>query len=173
MLPDMPDDGSGFGKGGAFDAIMDRPGSGAEAEVLAEDWKIATTQAAAAANASPSSAAITTIQTTEAVTVNASGCAQKASFSWDLPIEPISCLGNVISTGSEFFGNPPGSASINAEGTTAPETVTQIDIGNFTFNLGAGASLASRSNNLAVGQMHGTFNSVTDGLAINATFADS
>lgn len=131
------------------------------------------TYAAAAADASPSSAAITTIQTTEAVTINGSGCAQRASFSWDVPIEPISCLGRVITTGAEFFGNPPGSASINAEGTTAPETVTQIDIGNFTFNLGVGASLSSRSNNLAVGQMHGTFNSVTDGLAVNATFADS
>lgn len=131
------------------------------------------TYAAAAANASPSSAAITTIQTTEAVSINGSGCAQRASFSWDMPVEPISCLGNVITTGSEFFGNPPGSASINAEGTTAPETVTQIDIGNFTFNLGAGSSLSSRSNNLAVGQMHGTFSSVTDGLGVNATFADS
>lgn len=131
------------------------------------------TAAAAAANATPSSAAITTIKTTENVTVNGSGCAQRASFSWDIPIEPIQCLGNDIATGSEFFGNPPGSASINCEGTTVPETVTQVDIGNFTFNLGTGAALSSRSNNLAVGQLHGTYSSVTDGLGVNCTIADS
>lgn len=131
------------------------------------------TAAAAAANATPSSAAITTIKTTENVTVNGSGCAQRASFSWDIPIEPIQCLGNDIATGSEFFGNPPGSASINVEGTTVPETVTQVDIGNFTFNLGTGAALSSRSNNLAVGQLHGTFSSVTEGLGVNCTILDS
>lgn len=131
------------------------------------------TAATAAANATPSSAAITTIRTTENVSVNGSGCAQRASFSWDIPIEPIQCLGNDIATGSEFFGNPPGSASINVEGTTVPETVTQVDIGNFTFNLGTGAALSSRSNNLAVGQLHGTFSSVTDGLGVNCTISDS
>lgn len=126
-----------------------------------------------------STSPITTIRTTEQVGVSASGCAQKASFSWDLPIEPMSCLGSIISTGAEFFGNPPGSASISVEGTTDPNFVNQVDIGNFTFKLGdpdrpagTGATIASRSNNLAVGQINGTFNTVTEGLAIDCIFSE-
>lgn len=126
-----------------------------------------------AADAVPSSAAITTIRTTEQVSINGAGCAQKASFSWDMPVEPITCLGRSIASGAEFFGNPPGTASINAEGTTSPGAVTTLDIGNFTFTLGSGSSVSSSTVNLAVGQMHGTFNTVTEGIAINSTIADS
>lgn len=123
------------------------------------------------ASVTPSSTAITNIKTTESVTINGSGCAQKATFSWDMPVEPINCLGNSIATGAEFFGNPPGSASITAEGTTFPGPVTSVDLGSFAFNIGAGASVSSSSVNVAVGQLHGTYNTTTEGIAIQSSFS--
>lgn len=119
----------------------------------------------------PSATAITSIQTTEVVSVNGSGCAQKATFSWDIPVEPINCLGKDIETGAEHFGNPPGSASISVEGTTEPGIVTKVDLGHFAFFVGSGASVSSSSANLAVGQLFGTFNTTTEGIGIEASFS--
>ena len=116
-----------------------------------------------------SAAAITEILTTESVSVNGSGCSQKASFSWDMPVEPIMCLGNSIATGAEWFGNPPGSASISVEGTTDPGRATKVDIGNFSFSLSSSSDIDSTTKNLAVGQLFGTFNTVTSDIAINCS----
>lgn len=119
------------------------------------------------------STAITEIKTTESVSVSASGCAQKASFSWNMPVEPLLCLGTVISTGAEFFGNPPGSASISVEGTTDPGLATKVDLGHFAFALSSGADISSSTKNLAVGQLFGTYNTVSEGIAIDCTVAAS
>lgn len=117
-----------------------------------------------------SNAAITNIKTSADVSVNGTGCAQKASFNWSIPVQPIICLGNNISTSAEFFGNPPGTASISVEGTTSPGATTTVDIGNFAINLNAGASVSSSTASLAVGDLFGTFNTTTETVATACTF---
>ena len=118
-----------------------------------------------------SNAAITNIKTSANVGANISGCAQKASFNWSIPVQPILCLSGDIATSAEFFGNPPGTASISVEGTTEPGVCSGVDIGNFSFALGSGASTSSSSANLAVGDLFGTFNTTTETAATACTFA--
>lgn len=124
-------------------------------------------------SATASNSAITNVKTTANVTVNSTGCAQKASFNWSIPVQPILCLGNNIATSAEFFGNPPGTASIAVEGTTEPGIASGVDLGNFAFSLGEGCSTTSSSANLAVGDLFGTFNTTTESVATASSFTQS
>jgi hypothetical protein len=95
-------------------------------------------------------------------------CAQSASFSWDMPVEIILCLGSDPTKDGLALGNPPGSASITVEALSAQ---LSMDIAPLNYNLRIGAygmwltggRIDSRTHNLAIGDLYGTYNYVIGG----------
>lgn len=92
-------------------------------------------------------------------------CAQSASFSWDMPVEIILCLGSDPATDGLALGNPPGSSSITVEALSAQ--LSEVVLAqNYNLNVGAyniglmAANIDSRTHNLAVGDLYGTYNYV-------------
>jgi len=103
-------------------------------------------------------------------------CAQSASFAWDVPVELILCLGSDPATDGHALGNPPGSASFTVEA-LKEQLVTQVDaqtyvltIGDYTFTLAQG-NIDSRTHNLAVGDLFGSYNYVIGGTGDGFTVA--
>lgn len=95
-------------------------------------------------------------------------CAQSASFSWDMPVEIILCLGSNPASDGLALGNPPGSASFTVEALSAQlqsNTASAnygLNIGQYGFFLTNG-NIDSRTHNLAVGDLYGTYNYVVGG----------
>jgi hypothetical protein len=92
-------------------------------------------------------------------------CAQSASFSWDMPVELILCLGANPATDGLALGNPPGSSSVTVEALSAQLSHKSMRadyyMGLGTYKIGLmGAAIDSRTHNLAVGDIHGTYNYV-------------
>jgi hypothetical protein len=107
----------------------------------------------------------TTVATPEDITGLGSTCIQSATHAWDMPVELVLCLSGDPSADGEALSNPPGTSSLTVEGTTEVTTgVSSYGIGgNFTFDLVGRAGTAqidSRTQNLAVGELFGTFNYV-------------
>ncbi len=96
---------------------------------------------------------------------NFAGCVQSATFSWEVPIERIQCLGEPV-TNSTNFSNPPGSSSLTLEGIDIPYPVSGITLGDMRIML-RNAKVVSREHNLAVGDIAATFN-----LSLEATAMD-
>jgi hypothetical protein len=103
-------------------------------------------------------------------------CAQSASFAWDVPVELILCLGSNPATDGHALGNPPGSASFTVEALkeqlvthTAAQTYV-LTIGDYTFTLAQG-NIDSRTHNLAVGDLFGSYNYVIGGTGDGYTVA--
>ena len=96
---------------------------------------------------------------------NFAGCVQSATFSWEVPIERIQCLGESV-TNSTNFSNPPGSSSLTLEGIDIPYPVSGITLGDMRIML-RNAKVVSREHNLAVGDIAATFN-----LSLEATAMD-
>jgi hypothetical protein len=96
---------------------------------------------------------------------NFAGCVQSATFSWEVPIERIQCLGEPV-TKSTNFSNPPGSSSLTLEGIDIPYPVSGITLGDMRIML-RNAKVVSREHNLAVGDIAATFN-----LSLEATAMD-
>jgi hypothetical protein len=98
------------------------------------------------------------------------GCAQSASFAWDLPVETLLCLGGNPKLDGHTLGNPPGTASMTVEALSLQlekNTNAQnynLRIGIYNFQLGKGA-IDSRTHNLAVGDLFGSYNYVIGGTA--------
>jgi len=118
-----------------------------------------------------SSTASITVATPSGVTVGALSCAQSAAVAWDLPVDRIMCLDSGPNE-AEAFGQLPGTSSITAEGTETGSKVTGVSLGHFHFGLGANAEIESMTNNLAVGELFGTFNVVTSDTAGSCTVID-
>jgi len=96
---------------------------------------------------------------------NFAGCVQSATFSWEIPIERIQCLGENVSS-STNFGNPPGTATLTLEGIDVPYPVSGLTLGDMRIML-RNAKVVSREHNLAVGDVAATFN-----LSLEATAMD-
>ena len=124
----------------------------------------------AAGTAATTTASIT-VATPSGVTVGALSCAQSAAVAWDLPVDRIMCL-SLGPNAAEAFGQLPGTSSITAEGTQTGSKVTGVALGHFSFGLGANAEVESMTNNLAVGELFGTFNVVTSDTAGSCTVND-
>ena len=96
---------------------------------------------------------------------NFAGCVQSATFSWEVPVERIQCLGENVSS-STNFSNPPGTATLTLEGIDVPYPVSGITLGDMRIML-RNAKVVSREHNLAVGDIAATFN-----LSLEATAMD-
>ena len=96
---------------------------------------------------------------------NFAGCVQSATFSWEVPIERIQCLGETVSN-STNFSNPPGTATLTLEGIDVPYPVSGLTLGDMRIML-RNAKVVSREHNLAVGDVAATFN-----LSLEATAMD-
>lgn len=98
------------------------------------------------------------------------GCAQSASMSWDLPVETLLCLGANPKFDGHTLGNPPGTASFTVEALSL-QLERNINaqnyillVGSYGFSLTNGA-IDSRTHNLAVGDLFGSYNYVIGGTA--------
>lgn len=95
-------------------------------------------------------------------------CAQSASFSWDIPVEIILCLGADPATDGLALGNPPGTSSMTVEALSAQLSSDIVArsysllIGTYHMGLLSG-NVDSRTHNLAVGDLYGTYNYVIGG----------
>ncbi len=94
--------------------------------------------------------------------------AQTTSFSWEVPVERVMSLGTSVSD-STTFTNPPGTASMTAEGMDLPLGITGLVVGGFTFGLGTQGRVSSREHNLAVGDVGATFSVTVDSTADSCT----
>jgi hypothetical protein len=98
------------------------------------------------------------------------GCAQSASFAWDLPVETLLCLGANPKHDGVTLGNPPGTSSFTVEALSLQleKNVNaqnyNLRIGIYNFQLVKGA-IDSRTHNLAVGDLFGSYNYVIGGTA--------
>lgn len=97
---------------------------------------------------------------------NFAGCIQTATFSWEVPIERIQCLGETVSN-STNYSNPPGTSSLTLEGIDVPYPVSGLTLGDMRIML-SNAKVVSREHNLAVGDVAATFN-----LSLEATAMDA
>jgi hypothetical protein len=100
------------------------------------------------------------------------GCVQSGAFTWDMPVELVLCLGDDPATKGEALSSPPGTASITIEGltgdiavATANQMVTKLKIGAYRFDVGSSAKIDSRTHNMAVGELFGTYNYVVGSTA--------
>jgi len=95
-------------------------------------------------------------------------CAQSVSFAWDVPVETILCLGGDPTKDGIALGNPPGTASFTVEALSSQlNTKTasqnyQLLFGHYQFKL-ANGNIDSRTHNLAVGDLYGSYNYVIGG----------
>ena len=103
-------------------------------------------------------------------------CAQSVSWAWDVPVELILCLGSNPATDGKALGNPPGSSSFTVEALQeqlVSHTVAQnyvLTIGDYIFTLNKG-NIDSRTHNLAVGDLFGSYNYVIGGTGDGFTVA--
>ena len=89
---------------------------------------------------------------------------QNTTFSWDVPVERVMSLG-LSPSQADTFPNPPGTASITAQGMDMPLNITGIIVGGYKFSLGTQARVSSREHNLAVGDVGATYNITMDATA--------
>jgi hypothetical protein len=129
------------------------------------------TGAAAAGNNNGNMAGVT-VATPQNITGLGSTCIQSASHAWDMPVELVLCLSGNPASDGEALSNPPGTSSLTVEGTELVSTgVSSYSYGNFTFDLvgrAGSAQIDSRTQNLAVGELYGTFNYVMGATAEGA-----
>lgn len=97
---------------------------------------------------------------------------QNATFSWDVPVERVMSLG-LSPSQADTFPNPPGTASITAQGMDMPLNITGIIVGGYKFSLGTQARVSSREHNLAVGDVGATYNITMDATADSCVCSDS
>jgi len=90
--------------------------------------------------------------------------AQSATFNWEMPIEKLNKLGNSVESATSY-GTPPGTASISVEGTTDAGKTTAVQFGQWVFVLDADSEVSNVTNSMAVGDIGGTFNTTTEGVA--------
>ncbi|MAF26150.1 hypothetical protein CL634_11360 [bacterium] len=107
--------------------------------------------------------------TAEGEASNDNGCVQSGAFTWDMPVELVLCLGKSPASEGEALSSPPGTASITIEGLqevlAASAVIKKLKIGAYRFDLGANAEVDSRTHNMAVGELFGTYNYVVGSTA--------
>ena len=109
----------------------------------------------------------------------ADACAQSVSFSWEMPVEKIVCLGQnpTLAANVNVFGNPPGTCSITVEALNdqiadgQAAATYNLKVGAYQFNV-VGMRIDSKTNSLAIGELFGTFNYVLGGTADGVTVAN-
>lgn len=97
---------------------------------------------------------------------NFGGCVQSATFSWEVPVERVQCLGETVSRAT-IFSNPPGTSSLTLEGIDVPYPVSGLILGDLKIALN-NARVVSREHNMAVGEVASTYN-----LTLEATASDA
>ena len=97
---------------------------------------------------------------------NFGGCVRSATFSWEMPIETVQCLGESVSQ-SYRFSNPPGTSSLVLEGIDVPYPVSGLTLGDMRVYL-QNAKVVSREHNMAVGEVSSTYNLTIEATALDA-----
>lgn len=97
---------------------------------------------------------------------NFGGCVRTATFSWEMPIETVQCLGESVSQ-SYRFSNPPGTSSLVLEGIDVPYPVSGLTLGDMRISL-QNAKVVSREHNMAVGEVASTYNLTLEATALDA-----
>lgn len=97
---------------------------------------------------------------------NFGGCVRTATFSWEIPIETVQCLGESVSQ-SYRFSNPPGTSSLVLEGIDVPYAVSGLTLGDMRISL-QNAKVVSREHNMAVGEVASTYNLTLEATALDA-----
>jgi hypothetical protein len=97
---------------------------------------------------------------------NFGGCVRTATFSWEIPIETVQCLGESVSQ-SYRFSNPPGTSSLVLEGIDVPYAVSGLTLGDMRISL-KNAKVVSREHNMAVGEVASTYNLTLEATALDA-----
>lgn len=97
---------------------------------------------------------------------NFGGCVRTATFSWEIPIETVQCLGESVSQAYRF-SNPPGTSSLVLEGIDVPYAVSGLTLGDMRVSL-KNAKFVSREHNMAVGEVTSTYNLTLEATALDA-----
>jgi len=97
---------------------------------------------------------------------NFGGCVRSATFSWEIPIETVQCLGESVSQAYRF-SNPPGTSSLVLEGIDVPYAVSGLTLGDMRVSL-KNAKVVSREHNMAVGEVTSTYNLTLEATALDA-----
>jgi hypothetical protein len=98
------------------------------------------------------------------------GCAQSASLAWDLPVETLLCLGGNPKFDGTTLGNPPGTSSFTVEALSL-QLEQNVNAQNYNLRIGiynfvlVNGAIDSRTHNLAVGDLFGSYNYVIGGTA--------
>ena len=102
-------------------------------------------------------------------------CPQTVRASWEMPIERVLCLGTDVNSPT-VFSRPPGTMSISVEGLDrrfldSGQYLTGITIGAYSIGCANSGVFkeTSRTANLAVGEIGGTFSIVAEGQGLSAT----
>lgn len=126
--------------------------------------------AANVAEVTSSSAAITTVKTTQDILFNSDIKAQQFSLSWDCPVVPVpTYTDTTVITG--FFGNPPSNCSFDIRGLSQIGLIESVTLGSLQINFPSGKLLESGVN-LAVGQLMATYNLKYQLPGTNVSFVD-
>lgn len=120
---------------------------------------------------SPSTGVISSVPTTENITVNGTSCPQKVSFSWEVPVKAVPTYDESLTNPSSFFGDLPGKFAINIDQIQPPTgSITGVNFDNFTVGF-SGHSIMSSGVSLAVGDLFATLSLSIEGPPSSVTFS--
>lgn len=120
--------------------------------------------------ASPSDSPIASIPTTENISVGGF-CAQKVSFSWDIPVIAVPTYDESLTAPTSFFGDLPGKFTINIDKIPTGENSTStISFSGFALGF-SGYQVINSGANGAVGDLFTTFSLSIEGPASSVTFS--
>lgn len=114
---------------------------------------------------------ISSISTTANITGVGLSCAQKISFSWDIPVIAVPTYDESLTSPDSFFGDSPGKFTVNfdqVEGFVTPPT--GISVGNFNISF-SGHRIVSSGAGVAVGDLFASFSLGLEAPASSVTFS--
>ena len=108
---------------------------------------------------SSSSSPISTVLTTESISINSGDiCAQNIDFNWAVPVTNIPKYEENLNYPTGFFGDPVGTATVSLQGITSfLSNVESISFGVISMNF-EDIKVISSGVNLTVGTVGATFN---------------
>ena len=121
--------------------------------------------------ASPSDSPIASIPTTENISVGGLSCAQKVSFSWDIPVIAVPTYAESLTVPTSFFGDLPGKFTINIDKIpTGGSSISTISFSGFALGF-SGHEVINSGANGAAGDLFTTFSLSIEGPASSVTFS--
>ena len=119
--------------------------------------------------ATPSEEAISSIPTTQNISVGG-GCSQKVSFSWDIPVINIQSYTGSLTQPIDFFGDLPGKFAINIDQISGSGGVSGVTFGDFNLSF-SGHEIISSGIGMAVGDLFATVSLGIEGPPSKVTFS--